>query len=203
MKLGHSQTNKMFTKEDLIAKLEKNNRSINLNVLNKYLKLWRIDAVYEDENNIEYFDETAIFKLNQGIILKDQDTPDEQIISIINRGIIKAVTPTPVETLPLPQEAEKPQLEKITVDVTNQTLNMLADSIVQKISIDLADKLVKNNFMSSTFDAAKLQRDNEILASQVAQLLEENKKLLAQNKALFEENNKFKNVFGHFYIKQG
>ncbi|OGI23308.1 MAG: hypothetical protein A2255_09605 [Candidatus Melainabacteria bacterium RIFOXYA2_FULL_32_9] len=199
----------MHTKESLKEKLEKNNRSLTEETIEKYLRSWRIDPLYEDENGIEFFDDLAIAKLNQGIILKEQGCSDNEILSVINKEM-KTSTSNPInapsvrKTIPQPQESlKRTELESITVDLTSQTLMVLAESIAQKITTDIADKIKDGDIIQPAMDFGKLRRDNEILAKQVEKLIEENKKLSTRVNLLLQEKAKFKQAFGSFYIKQG
>lgn len=197
----------MLTKEDLKEKIENNNRSIDIESLENYLKNWRIDPVYEDENGVEYFDDLAIAKLNQGIILKEQERTEEEILYILHKEI-KMPVDNPVTVSPSNKTKIQPRkysnngkLKNVTVDLTSQTLVMLAESIAQKISDDINIKIKDNDILQSALDSGKLRRDNEILAAQVEKLLEENKKLSSQIGFLLQEKAKFKKAFGSFYIK--
>jgi hypothetical protein len=187
----------MFTKQELKEKLEKNNRFLDIGTIEVCLKNWKIDPVYEDENNVEYFDKMALAKLNQGLILQEQGSSDEQILMVLSKGVQK--TSTSIQSL---SKIRERKLKGITVDLTSQTLMVLAESVAQKISSDITDKFKDNNILQSTLDMGKLQRDNEILAGQVKKLIEENKKLNTRVNLLLQEKSKFKKAFGSFYFKQ-
>lgn len=190
----------MYTVEQLREQIKKD---IDKETVASFLKNWKIDPVYEDEENIEYFDEFAILKLNQGIKLKDENKSDEEIISIIHNGIISAQNMPALRQTQVQSNGHSEQnpLNKFTVDITTQTLALLADSIAHKISTDITNKVKESDIFSPVADAAKLQRDNEILSKQVEKLLEENKKLISRVNFLQDENSKFKHVFGNFYTK--
>jgi hypothetical protein len=195
----------MYTKEDLKEKLNNNNRNVDIDTVTDYLRRWHIDPVYEDENQVEYYDELTIAKLNQGIILKEQDNSDEEIIRIINKTVANASN-LPVSAKKTKIENQEPpkeeKLENITIDVTGQTLALLADSIAEKITKDLTRKInINNNSQPNTY-YDKLKKDNQTLASQVEKLLEDNKKLSENISVLLEERSKFKKLYGAFYIKQ-
>lgn len=193
----------MYTKEELKEKLEKNNPDIKIKTISTYLKNWKIDPVYEDEESIEYFDEFTIAKLNQGIILKEQGSSNEEIISIINKEMKSSANKIAVKKVDMqPKNTfEETKLENITVDLTSQTLVVLAESIAQKISNDIAGKIKEGNILQPAMDIGKLKRDNEILATQIEKIIEENKKLNIKINQLLQEKDKFKKAFGSFYIK--
>lgn len=192
----------MYTKEQLVEKV-KNKKLATLDKVSSYLKLWRIDSIYEDEDNNEYYDDLAVYKLNHGMKLKELGKNNEEISSIVNNGTI---VPTNMPEIRQTQIQTKPNhpvdLNKVTVDITSQTLSLLAESVAQKITSEIADKFKESKVFAPIMDTAKIKRDNEILAKQVETLLEENKKLIARNLLLQGENAKFKHVFGNFYAKE-
>lgn len=191
----------MYTAEQLKEKIEDNSHFIDIEEINVCIKTWRIDPVYEDDDNIEYFDDLAASKLNQGIILKENGKSDEEIMLILNKGIINSSNMPTIRHSAV-QSRESTDFKKVTVDITTQTLALLAESIAQKITNDIASKVRDTNIFNSAVDAGKLTRDNEILSGQVKKLLNENQKLISRINFLQQENTKFKHIFGSMYIKQ-
>lgn len=195
----------MFTKEQLLEKV-KNNKLANIDKVSAFLKVWRIDPIYEDDHKVEYYDELAVYKLNHGIKLKEMGRNNDEISSIINNGItspINAPALKKAQINTIPNHPSAPiDLNKVTLDVTAQTLSLLAESIASKISCEINDKIRESNVFEPIMDSAKIRRDNEILSSQVGRLLEENKKLIARNILLQNENAKFKHLFGNWYLKE-
>ncbi len=195
----------MYSIEELFQKLQKNNLSVSKDLISGCLQNWHIDAVYEDEAKQEYFDDIAVIKLNQGLKLKEQGINDEEIMTIIGSNVYKAVNAPAVRTTAI-QSQEVPNggngLKRITVDITTQTLALLADSIASKISNDIASRIQDSDVLKPVVDSAKLTRDNEVLSGHVKKLLEENKKLITRINFLLQENSKFKHIMGSFYMKQ-
>ena len=78
---------------------------------------------------------------------------------------------------PLPQNQCQPdvaqQEKSFTLDVSSQTLQMLAEAVAKKISDDIQN----SNLTAKLIEAGGYKRDNEILAKQVKELLEHNKEL--------------------------
>lgn len=66
-----------------------------------------------------------------------------------------------------------PQGKSFTLDVSSQTLQMLAEAVAKKISDDIKN----SDMVSKLVEAGGYKRDNEILAKQVKELLEHNKEL--------------------------
>ena len=221
----------MYTQAQLRQKLEDNNFSLDSETIKIYLKDWKIDPVYEDENKIEYFDDLTISKLIQGIISKKQGKNDADIQCIIHSRIKTAVEASPLNagqeniSQPPVQIETKNEMEvqsfpgfgsgeltNVTLDVTNQTLSLLAETIASQISKNISEKVKDNDIFGSLLDTGKLKRDNEVLADQVTKLVDENRKLMAKLNFLQKENQKYKlqqkeaasyfHVFGSFYMKK-
>ena len=82
-----------------------------------------------------------------------------------------------------------PQRDKsFTLDVSSQTLQMLAEAVAKKISDDITTRLI---------EAGGYKRDNEILAKQVQELLEHNKELSARIEQL--ESHSSRKFWGRFW----
>lgn len=193
----------MYTKEQLLEKI-KNNKLASIDKISNCLKLWRIDAIYEDEKNTEYYDEMAIHKLNHGIKLKELGRNNEEISSIINNGVIAPVNSPSAKHAQIQTKPNHPcvDLNKVTVDITAQTLSLLAESVAKKITDEITDKIKESNVFEPVMNSAKVKRDNEILSKQVERLLEENKKLITRNNLLQAENAKFKHMFANWYTRE-
>lgn len=195
----------MYTVEQLKEKIEENNHFVEIDEINSFVRNWRIDPVYEDEEGVEYFDDLAASKLHQGIILKENGKTDEEIMLILNKGIISPVNMPTIRHSSVQAKDEiitSNELNKVTVDITSQTLALLAESIAQKITNDIASRVKDTNIFQPAIDAGKLTRDNEILSDQVKKLLGENQKLISRVNFLQQENAKFKHIFGSVYMKQ-
>ncbi len=109
---------------------------------------------------------------------------------------------SPAEVVPAdasstePRQDVIPQGKKFTLDVSSQTLQMLAEAVAKKISdditnSDMADKLIQ---------AGGYKRDNEILAKQVQELLEHNRELSDRISQL--ESRASRNFWGRFWAKR-
>ncbi len=193
----------MYTKEQLLNKINSKNIA-NADKLTNCLRIWHIDPIYEDENDNEYYDEHAVYRLNHGIKLKELGRDDGEISSIINNELITPSNLPVVKKVYIKTKQTQcsSNLNKFTLDITSQTLSILAESIAQKISDEITGKFKENNFFEPVMDSAKIKRDNEILSKQVERLLDENKKLISRNNLLQKENARFRHMFGIWYIKQ-
>ena len=71
------------------------------------------------------------------------------------------------------QQAPQVQGKSFTLDVSSQTLQMLAEAVAKKIS----DDITNSNLTEKLIEAGGYKRDNEILAQQIKELLEHNREL--------------------------
>ena len=169
--------------------------------LDLFLEDWKIESIYEDEDGLEFYDDLALEKIKKGISLKAQGYSDEQIIAKLGRMEAK-VEKTPETAQPVQpimvsdllnqqngtveetastdvvmQEEKAPEVipqgKSFTLDVSSQTLQMLAEAVAKKIS----DDITNSDMVNKLVEAGGYKRDNEILAKQVKELLEHNKEL--------------------------
>ena len=185
----------MFNRDTILKNLNSENYYIDKHSLDLFLNDWKIDSIYEDDAGLEFYDDLALDKIKRGISLKAQGYSDEQIISKLQKMEAKVerkeetVEPILVKDLiTLPEEKQPeivkkeehiitdltPQIEKsFTLDVSSQTLQMLAEAVAKKIS----DDITNSDMATRLIEAGGYKRDNEILAKQVQELLEHNKEL--------------------------
>lgn len=193
----------MFNRETILKNLNAENYYIDKHSLDLFLNDWKIDSIYEDESGLEFYDDLSLDKIKRGISLKAQGYSDEQIVTKLQKMEAKIskkeepVEPILVKDYLQPEkddasteitavansenaEAEHvvtdltPRVEKsFTLDVTSQTLQMLAEAVAKKIS----DDITNSDMATRLIEAGGYKRDNEILAKQVQELLEHNKEL--------------------------
>lgn len=173
----------MYNKQDIVKTLNDFNYFIDESTLSSFIKNWKIDAIYEDEDGVEFFDNLSIVKLKKGISLKSQGYTNEQIIYHIKKVLEeKAVTKKEKvrqdEKKELPVEvAAAGELKNLTVDVSSQTLQMLADAVAEKITSGIKEQFQNSEFVTQLLQDGSLKKDNENLSKQVGELMEDNKKL--------------------------
>lgn len=93
-----------------------------------------------------------------------------------------------------PQAEILPQPEKnFTLDVSSQTLQMLAEAVAKKIS----DDITNSNLTEKLIEAGGYKRDNEILAKQVKELIEHNTELSKRIEQL--ESKESKSFWARFW----
>ena len=192
----------MFNRESILKSLNTENYYIDKHSLDLFLEDWKIESIYEDEDGLEFYDDLALEKIKKGISLKAQGYSDEQIITKLSRMEAKVEkTPEPAQSVQpimvsdllnqqnenteeenastevLVQDEKQPEVipqgKSFTLDVSSQTLQMLAEAVAKKISDDITNSDMVNRLV----EAGGYKRDNEILAKQVKELLEHNKEL--------------------------
>jgi len=190
----------MFNRESILKSLNTENYYIDKHSLDLFLEDWKIESIYEDDDGLEFYDDLALDKIKKGISLKAQGYSDDQIISKLARiearveKTSEPVKPILVSDLPELKENNDEQTEEInalevvnqeqpeqiipqgksfTLDVTSQTLQMLAEAVAKKIS----DDITNSDMATRLIEAGGYKKDNEILAKQVQELLAHNREL--------------------------
>ncbi len=199
----------MFNRETILKNLNTENYYIDNHSLDLFLEDWKIESIYEDEDGLEFYDDLALEKIKKGISLKAQGYSDEQIIAKLSRmeaKIEKNEEPAkPVQPLIVSDLLEEntaastdvavkeetqteiiPQGKSFTLDVSSQTLQMLAEAVAKKIS----DDITNSDMATRLIEAGGYKRDNEILAKQVHELLEHNKELSQRIEQLESQESK-------------
>lgn len=198
----------MYNKNDILLKLNSENYYIDRRTLSTFITSWNIEAVYENEQKEEYYDDYAIEKIKKGINLKAQGFSDQQIIRKL-RNVENPNTETTVlennTPIDLPsniennelastQTSNKSELRNLTLDVTTQTLQMLAESVAKKITED-----IKNSDMAEKLiEAGGYKKDNEILSQQIQELIDHNKKLAERIEQLEKRESFLQKLIGLF-----
>ena len=208
----------MFNRETILKNLNTENYYIDNHSLDLFLEDWKIESIYEDEDGLEFYDDLALEKIKKGISLKAQGYSYEQIIAKLSRmeaKIEKNEEPAkPVQPLIVSDLLEEntaastdvavkeetqteiiPQGKSFTLDVSSQTLQMLAEAVAKKIS----DDITNSDMATRLIEAGGYKRDNEILAKQVHELLEHNKELSKRIEQL--ESHESKNFWSRFWGK--
>lgn len=205
----------MFDRETILKNLNSENYYIDKHSLDLFLSDWKIDSIYEDDDGLEFYDDLALDKIKRGISLKAQGYSDEQIITKLQRMEAKIEKKEDniqqVQEYLEPQKCAEPEMvedevhtvtdltpqreKSFTLDVSSQTLQMLAEAVAKKIS----DDITNSDMATRLIEAGGYKRDNEILAKQVQELLEHNKELSARLEQI--ESHTSKNFWGRFWGK--
>ena len=190
----------MLSRDDILKKLSAENYFIDLKSLEVFISDWKINAVFEDENGIEYYDDISVKKIRKGITLKAQGYPDETIATKLEeRPQVQPVAPEAVQQTIFPIEqtalvdtaAPANKMGNLTLDVSSQTLQMIAEAVAKKISDDIQN----SDFAKDLIEAGGYKRDNEILSKQIAELLEDNKKMAQRIEALESKKSFWQRLF--------
>ena len=126
------------------------------------VKLSRMEA--KIENKLENIDQKECIQISECIdeqnkkINTNEQTTNNEIVVVNNSTKLQE----PIQTN-----------KNFTLDVSSQTLQMLAEAVAKKISDDIAN----SDMATRLIEAGGYKRDNEILAQQVKDLLEHNKEL--------------------------
>lgn len=100
-----------------------------------------------------------------------------------------------------PRQASENELTNVTLDISNQTLAILAESIAKKITTDVADYIKRTDFIEDAVSLGEYKKDNQLLVQKVEELLRDNKVLVRRMEQLDSENRSFVKLFGNIYIK--
>ena len=201
----------MFNRESILKSLNAENYYIDNHSLDLFLEDWKIESIYEDEDGLEFYDNLALEKIKKGISLKAQGYSDEQIIAKLSRmeakveksdEPVKLVQPVIINNTDdnVVKEGMVPEIipqgKSFTLDVSSQTLQMLAEAVAKKIS----DDITNSDMATRLIEAGGYKRDNEILAKQVKELLEHNKELSQRIEQL--ESHASKSFWARFRSKR-
>lgn len=227
----------MLNKEKIIEIINSSGSYIDKFMLDAFIKNWKIEAIYEDENGVEFFDDDALEKIKSGISPKEypQDIQHEQIINESSdtteqQGMPEgenknAEVEVHYETIDNSQKQEvlepekedniqqiiptdntknyqETEIKNVTLDITNQTLGMLAESIAGKITADIAKFIKNTDFLQEAMDMGAFKKDNEILAKKVQEIINDNKILVSKIQELEAKEDKYIKVFGNIYVKK-
>ena len=202
----------MYNRESILKALNSENYYIDKHSLDLFLHDWKIESIYEDEDGLEFYDDLALDRIKKGISLKAQGYSDEQIITKLQKVEPKVEkTEEPIQPILVKDYLETPPDEEIeeqstdvavkpeksfTLDVTSQTLQMLAEAVAKKIS----DDITNSDMATRLIEAGGYKRDNEIMAKQIQELLEHNRELSERIEQL--ETHKTKGFWGKFWSRK-
>lgn len=190
----------MYRKEDVLKKLNADNYYIDIRALESFIREWQIDAIYEAKDGTEFYDDTAIYKIKKGISLKSQGYNVEQICYRIHKTPVELsaekddtniVEEAPSTAIDISKNNTSPEIRNVTLNVTNQTLQMLADAVAGKLTEEIKNHIDATQFSDKLVEAAEYKKDNETLAKQVEKLLDDNKKLAKRVQELEEKTTPF------------
>lgn len=221
----------MLSKNDIIRILSENKHYIDEFILEAFIKNWKIEAIYEDENGVEYYDEAALEKVRNALCDKselqkeaceieiiDKEPLEEQEQTVVSEESYAQAEPvsenieekissnieiieTSAQPFGMPARGEQ-ELKNVTLNITNQTLNVLAQTIAEKITGDISGYLKKTDFLEEALSAGSFKRDNEILATKMQELLQDNRILIKKIQELEKDKDAYLHVVANIYVKK-
>ena len=117
---------------------------------------------------------------------KKEESVEPIFVKDLVAPIEEVTTPEVVEEEHIITDLTPQQGKSFTLDVSSQTLQMLAEAVAKKIS----DDITNSDMATRLIEAGGYKRDNEILAKQVQELLEHNKELSSRIEQLESQTTK-------------
>lgn len=220
----------MFSKDKIIEILNEEDLYIDNFLLEAFIKNWKIEPIYEDAQGVEFFDEMALEKIRNGIkqkqpkceiniMDKDDIKPVDMAVEVSETFVQNEepaveqpceqeqnneqdlVPELPVSILNEVNKEVENELKNVTLDISNQTLAVLAESIARKITYDVADFIKKTDFIEDAVQLGEYKKDNELLIKKVEEIISDNKILIKRIEELEKENRSFVKLFGSIYVK--
>ena len=220
----------MFSKDKIIEILNEEDLYIDNFLLEAFIKNWKIEPIYEDAQGVEFFDEMAVEKIRNGIkqkqpkceiniMDKDEIKPVDMAVEVAETFVpdkepvaeeshnqnqtdnTDIVPELPVSILNEVNKEVENELKNVTLDISNQTLAVLAESIARKITYDVADFIKKTDFMEEAVQLGEYKKDNELLIKKVEEIIADNKILIKRIEELEKEKRSFVKLFGSIYVK--
>lgn len=220
----------MFSKDKIIEILNEEDLYIDNFLLEAFIKNWKIEPIYEDAQGVEFFDEMALEKIRNGIkqkqpkceiniMDKDDIKPVDMAVEVSETFVHNEepnnekpceqeqnneqdlVPELPVSILNEVNKEVENELKNVTLDISNQTLAVLAESIARKITYDVADFIKKTDFIEDAVQLGEYKKDNELLIKKVEEIISDNKILIKRIEELEKENRSFVKLFGSIYVK--
>lgn len=93
------------------------------------------------------------------------------------------------------------ELKNVTLDISNQTLAVLAESIARKITYDVADFIKKTDFIEDAVQLGEYKKDNQLMLEKIDELISDNKVLIKRIEELEKDSSSFVKLFGNIYVK--
>lgn len=135
---------------------------------------------------------------------KEEETQVSEIIQpddCQDRANITDPQELPVTILNEVNKEVENELKNVTLDISNQTLTVLAESIARKITYDVADFIKKTDFIEDAVQLGEFKKDNQILLEKINELVSDNKILIKRIEELEKNQKSFVKLFGNIYVK--
>lgn len=144
------------------------------------------------------FNKEKIIEIEQPI--EDTEQPEPPVQEIVQE-IYTEPQELPVSIINEVNKEVENELKNVTLDISNQTLAVLAESIARKITYDVADFIKKTDFIEDAVQLGEYKKDNKLMLEKIDELIADNKILIQRIEELEKENKSFVKVFGNIYVK--
>lgn len=144
---------------------------------------------------IEYIEEAVAEDENQC----EHSKPAEDIQTTVETEIAENALPLSIIN-EVNKEVEN-ELKNVTLDISNQTLTVLAESIARKITCDVSEFIKKTDLIEDAVQLGEYKKDNQILLEKIDELLADNRALIQKIKELEKNSGTFVKLFGNVYVK--
>ncbi len=139
------------------------------------------EIVVEQEQQCESSEQTEAFS----VAIENEISENSLPLSIINE---------------VNKEVEN-ELKNVTLDISNQTLTVLAESIARKITCDVSEFIKKTDLIEDAVQLGEYKKDNQILLEKIDELIADNRALIQKVKELEKNSGTFVKLFGNVYVK--
>lgn len=169
----------MFSKSKIIEILNAEDCYIDDFILDAFIKNWKIDAIYEDENGINYYDELALNKIRNGLQGKSPDELPKQKVEEPAQEITEEIkeenSDEKTEEPQQPEEIQEPaEIETIAEQIKNvieEDISTIAQNIAEKEEEKLQTQEVKETEILDDKDLpTSIQAENKVVETQSTEL---------------------------------
>lgn len=163
-------TSNVYTKNEILQSLSVDDNSIDKKTLDKFIKEWHIEAVFEDARGTEFFDENALATIKENIFAKadaqkyDMGESIADMVDLVNdleKDIASGkITIDPVNTFEentLGNESDKTPDNNDSSDIEVVSDNNGADSDKQEIPVYINDDIEEIDDMSLLSESFEAQ----------------------------------------------
>lgn len=162
----------MFSKSKIIEILNAEDCYIDDFILDAFIKNWKIDAIYEDENGVNYYDELALNKIRNGLQGKSPDETQKQETGEIPQEVVSEEIEEIIQSEEIQKTAEAETIAEQIKNVIEDDISTIAQNIAEKEEEKLQAQEVKETEILEDKDLpTPLQTtENKIIETQSAEL---------------------------------
>lgn len=172
----------MFTQTNIVEKLNFYDINCDIYEVEAIIKELCLEPIFEDNKGQLYYDDEA-YEMVKTKLEETQPSVDAKTAEVV-------------------LEDKDMEQTSLTVDNSSKSLAVIAKSISEQITADLAKYIKKNHSTEEAFKAGVFKRDNEILSKKLQDTINDNKKLIEKIRQMEYELHKYHPVFGNIYVKR-